>query len=75
MTYDDVRRLGRLPPVERYRAANQAIEAHRQAMAEAAKVRAQALKELQKAGANMTELAKLFGVSRQSLYQAMSGRV
>lgn len=75
MAYDDVRRLARLPPVERYRAANQVIEDHRKAMAETAKVRAQALKELQKAGANMSELAKMLGVSRQSLYQAMSGRV
>lgn len=74
MTSSELSRLRRMPPLERYREATKVVEEHRTAMGEAAKVRGEAIKELQKTGANMTELAKLLGISRQTLYQVMHGR-
>jgi transcriptional regulator of acetoin/glycerol metabolism len=70
---DEITKLKRLSPIERYRAAGEAIERHRHAMAACAKIRADAVRELQRSGANMTDLALQLGVNRTSLYRTMRG--
>ena len=72
---DEIAKLKRLPAIERYRAAGDAIEQHRQAMSACAKIRADAVRELQQAGANMTDLAKVLNVNRTSLYRTMRGEL
>jgi transcriptional regulator of acetoin/glycerol metabolism len=71
---DEITKLKRLAPVERYKQAGEAIERHRHAMSACAKVRAEAVRELQRTGANMADLAKLLGVNRTSLYRTMHER-